>query len=177
MPKLQELTGKHFGKWLVLRRAPNAGTITRWVCRCTCGAVYTVQAGHLRRGASMQCRPCSRNNLTPWGHGWATRKNFSRTYRIWRSMRGRVVNPSRTTRPDYKHYKHVKLAVRWTSFTKFLEDMGECPSEEHELDRFPNRRGDYKPGNCRWATSKQQVDHLPQNQKGYKHKTRRGIAV
>jgi len=25
------------------------------------------------------------------------------------------------------------------------------------IDRWPNNKGDYKPGNCRWATRAQQI--------------------
>jgi hypothetical protein len=35
--------------------------------------------------------------------------------------------------------------------------MGEPPTPKHTLDRFPNRNGNYEPGNVRWATAKEQA--------------------
>lgn len=57
----------------------------------------------------------------------------------------------------------VKVCDRWLSFKDFLADMGERPSVAHSIDRWPNNRGDYRPGNCRWATrSEQQQNKGPQ---------------
>jgi hypothetical protein len=50
----------------------------------------------------------------------------------------------------------VKVAPRWEKFENFLADMGERP-EGKTLDRFPNRDGNYEPGNCRWATPREQA--------------------
>jgi hypothetical protein len=41
------------------------------------------------------------------------------------------------------------------SFEAFLADVGERPSLAHTLDR-KDVNGDYEPGNCRWATKKEQ---------------------
>jgi hypothetical protein len=45
------------------------------------------------------------------------------------------------------------------SFARFLADVGLRPSYLHTIDRYPNRRGNYEPGNVRWATMKQQQEN------------------
>ncbi len=70
-------------------------------------------------------------------------------------MRGRCTN----SRLKYYHRyggRGIRVCERWQSFANFLADMGAAPSPQHTLDRFPNRDGDYEPGNCRWATRKEQ---------------------
>lgn len=70
-------------------------------------------------------------------------------------MKQRCLNPLAT---GYERYggRGVKICERWlNSFENFLADMGERP-DETSLDRYPNNRGDYEPGNCRWATREEQ---------------------
>lgn len=84
-------------------------------------------------------------------HGHSTRSLRTPTYQSWAAMKDRAGN-------DRVGYGHVHICDRWRTFAYFLSDMGERP-QGTTLDRFPNQGGDYEPGNCRWATSKQQADN------------------
>lgn len=87
-----------------------------------------------------------------------------RLYSVWKNMRNRCY---RTYNKDYSNYGGRGIAVydRWlNSFKNFLEDMGPSWEEGLTLDRIDND-GDYGPGNCRWATHKEQV----RNNKGKNH--------
>jgi hypothetical protein len=58
---------------------------------------------------------------------------------------------------SYKDYggRGITICDRWLKFENFLADMGERP-KGLTLDRR-NVNGDYEPGNCRWATRKEQA--------------------
>jgi hypothetical protein len=49
----------------------------------------------------------------------------------------------------------IVVCERWHNFAEFLKDMGKRPGLEYSIDRI-NVNGNYEPGNCRWATVKQQ---------------------
>jgi hypothetical protein len=57
--KLIDLTGKKFGKWLVIERLPNgdSGRVT-WLCVCECGLKKPVDGSSLKSGVSKGCRDC-----------------------------------------------------------------------------------------------------------------------
>lgn len=90
-------------------------------------------------------------------HGHTSNGTRSRTYSSWCCMLTRVMNKKSS---NYKYYgaRGVQICTRWLFFHNFLADMGEVP-EGKTLDRFPVRDGNYEPGNCRWATPKEQAQN------------------
>lgn len=79
-------------------------------------------------------------------------------YIIWQQMKKRCFNASN---PAYHNYggRGIVVCARWRNdFAAFLDDMGKRPSEQHSLDRI-NNDGNYEPGNCRWATGKEQMNN------------------
>jgi hypothetical protein len=70
-------------------------------------------------------------------------------------MLGRCLSPSN---PSYGNYgaRGIIVCDRWRIYENFLADMGRRPSRAYSLDREDNN-GNYEPGNCRWATAKEQI--------------------
>ncbi len=161
-PSFQDLTGKTFSRWTVLKYAgPDKSRMSLWLCRCSCGTELPVRSVSLRQGISRSCG-CLKAEVASTFHR-KHGKTGTPEYKAWTHMIERCENPN--TKKYHNHGgRGIKVCKQWReSFVAFLEDMGPRPSSKHSLDRFPGMNGDYQPGNCRWATSQEQCRNMRKN--------------
>lgn len=166
--EVRDLTGETFGLWAVLSYAGKRNKKHWFRCRCQCGKLKECESHTLRSGRSRACRQCSAKlfvapQLTTHGH--AKGGKHSKLHRTWQAIKQRCYNPKQAKSFTYHGALGVKVCERWlASFEAFALDVGEPPTPQHSLDRWPNASGDYEPGNVRWATWKEQRDNRRQTQ-------------
>lgn len=146
-----------FGAWTVLGPAAAPRRRHLWV-RCDCGHFDEVYKYDLQSGKSVRCKKCRSRiarSKKVLSHGYARGKP-GKLYNCWTQMKKRC---ECATNRAYHNYggRGIKVCPEWSAdFLSFARYIGEPPSAQHSIDRFPNNNGNYEPGNVRWATAKQQ---------------------
>lgn len=146
-PRLIEMAGKRFGRWLVVEKAGNTtrgGAV--WHCACDCGARGEVPGGDLRSGKSLSCG-CAGSRATLRERATTHGATGTPLYVCWKNMRARCSDPSRK---DYCG-KGVTVCAEWDSFETFSAwASGAGYRPELTIERRDSK-GHYEPGNCTWA--------------------------
>lgn len=164
--RVNVLTGRVFGRLTVLDRAPNRGRRVMWRCRCSCpaGTIVITQGDSLIGRKTQSCGCLITELVMPlaWAasrkHGHTVGHKLTPTWISWNAMFTRCYNPRCKDYPNYGA-RGITVCVRWTGeegFQNFLADMGERP-KGMTIDRYPDKNGNYEPGNCRWATPSEQL--------------------
>lgn len=157
MAGLKDLTGQSFGRLFVMgRNLTIPSGISRWDCYCACGGTTTVVGYSLLSGHTQSCGCIAIEilRMRSTTHGMS----HAPEWQAWAGMKQRCINPADEKYPIYGG-RGIRVCDQWfNSFENFYRDMGPRPSSIHSLDRI-EVNGHYEPGNCRWATPKEQADN------------------
>lgn len=164
--KAANLEGKRFGRLRVLSFAGHKiygrKRYPRWLCKCDCGSLKSIQGTSLVYGLTKSCgcllREVSAKRALKHGHGG---RQQSPTYRSWHAMTQRCSVSASPRNMQYYFERGIRVCRRWHSFAAFLLDMGPRPSGM-SLDRVKNGRG-YSKANCRWVPSSEQTSNTRRN--------------
>lgn len=162
MPDFIDMTGRRYGRLLVLQQAPKRRRKHHWQCRCDCNTIKVVAGNDLRSGATQSCG-CLRDDVaraTRSTHGHTRNGKFTRTYLSWDNMKSRTSNPNDKNWSNYGG-RGITLCGRWHDFENFLVDMGACPPGL-TLERI-DTNGHYCKANCIWDTQKNQNNNRRDN--------------
>ena len=161
-----EHIGKKYGRLTVTRLYVEKRK-TRAEATCDCGKKWNGVLGPLVRGKTKSCGcgvgESARARFTTHGATAGSKQgsDVPKEYRTYIAMRRRCTDEKSKDYPFYGG-KGVKVCDRWSTYEKFLADMGPAPDENSTLERLDSD-GEYGPSNCVWADRKAQANNTNRN--------------
>ena len=149
------LTGKTFGKLLVISEDHSDGKHLYWKCQCSCGKETIVSGDSLKQGFTKSCG-CLNAELAAQRittHG----KYKERLYSIWLNMKHRCFNSNAINFRSYGG-RGITVCDEWKNDFQVFYDwaMSNGYSDNLTIDRIDND-GNYEPTNCQWITLSENI--------------------
>jgi len=166
MANIKELTGKRFGKLIVLSFYKRIKNQTMWICKCDCGTIKIINGSNLTRNITSSCGCYGKEqrikSLTI--HGLTNHKLYS----VYSSIKQRCYDKNSH---KYKNYggRGITICDEWRNdFKKFYDWAINNGYKEEKLPNGINNLtigridndSNYCPENCRWETNKQQMNNM-----------------
>ena len=158
---LIDLTGKKFGRLMVLKRVfpPNTKNKAYWLCQCDCGNTIVCASRNLREGSTKSCgclqREIAKERATV--HGFSGEP----LYHVHNMMKQRCFNPNNKNFKDYGG-RGIQVCKEWLDYAEFRKWATENGYKQGLSIERINNDGNYCPENCTWITlSEQQKNRRP----------------
>lgn len=144
----------------VIEVFPNVNHGSRVKCRCDCGNEVVLRTSEVF-GQWKANRTCGKGCIFRHTYRHGASKLNRPVYNIWVGIKSRCSDQSD---PAFHNYggRGISVCERWLNDPlAFINDMGPRPRGA-SVERVDNN-GNYEPGNCKWATKKEQARNTRHN--------------
>lgn len=160
--------GYRFGDWVVVDVQVDVQVGARYVCECPCGRRQNFPGpSNLELGKSASCVTCANRAIhvenSIRGSVGMSQEHVDRLSNRYYAIKRRCENPEDRRFPGYGGRGIRCLFADREAFLRHVKTLPGWDIPELEIDRIDND-GDYRPGNIRLATRREQTRNTRQNQ-------------